>query len=86
MRVKLHVLPIDEIDLTTQEQGSIALHVEGGGGSTLPIYDGQYTVTPSQSAVVLATDGKQMINNVTINPIPNNYGLITWNGSILTVS
>ena len=24
--------------------------------------------------------------NVTVNPIPSNYGLITWNGSVLTVS
>lgn len=50
------------------------------------VYDGDYEVTPSQSAVVLTTVGKAMARNVTVNPIPSNYGLITWNGSTLTVS
>ena len=34
----------------------------------------------------LETDSLYMQGNITINPIPSNYGLITWNGSILTVS
>ena len=49
-------------------------------------YTGEYTVTPSSEAQVLDTNGLRMTDNVTINPIPNNYGLITWNGSIITVS
>lgn len=50
------------------------------------VYEGDYEVTPGQSAVVLTTVGKAMARNVTVNPIPSNYGLITWNGSTLTVS
>jgi hypothetical protein len=50
------------------------------------IYDGDYRIDPSQETVVLSTLGKAMIDNVVINPIPSNYGLITWNGSTLTVS
>lgn len=49
-------------------------------------YTGAYTVTPTQSTQVLSTNGLMMTNNVTVNPIPSNYGLITWNGAILTVS
>ena len=49
-------------------------------------YAGPYTVTPSNTAQVLATSGREMTGNVTINPIPSNYGLITWNGTTLTVS
>lgn len=52
----------------------------------LPVYSGPYTVTPAQSAITLSTDGMAMDGNVTVNPIPQNYGLITWNGSVLTVS
>ena len=29
---------------------------------------------------------KTMASDVTVNPIPSNYGLITWDGSVLTVS
>ena len=49
-------------------------------------YEGAYEVTPSSETQVLETNNLRMTGNVTINPIPNNYGLITWNGSIITVS
>lgn len=49
-------------------------------------YEGEYSVTPTQQEQVLLTEGLRMTQNVTIAPIPNNYGLITWNGSVITVS
>ena len=49
-------------------------------------YVGSYEVTPGAAAVVLPTSGLRMTDNITVNPIPSNYGLITWNGSVLTVS
>ena len=49
-------------------------------------YGGPYTVTPGRNAQVLETRGKIMTENVTVEPIPQNYGLVTWNGSILTIS
>lgn len=57
--------------------------IVGGGG--VP-YSGDYTVTPTRSTQVLATKGKSLQKNITVEPIPKNYGLITWNGSTLTVS
>ena len=49
-------------------------------------YEGEYTVTPSAETQTLDTANKLLARNVTINPIPSNYGLITWNGATLTVS
>ena len=49
-------------------------------------YEGTYTVTPSAETQVLNTENKVMLHNVTIAPIPSNWGRITWNGSVLTVS
>lgn len=54
--------------------------------STVPGYDGPYDFTPSSELQTIETVGFRMTDNVTINPIPSNYGLIGWNGSILTVS
>ena len=51
-----------------------------------PAYTGAYTITPGDAAQVLATNGKRMTGDVTINPVPSNYGRITWDGSVLTVS
>ena len=50
------------------------------------LYEGVYTVTPSSQQQILATTDKYLNNNIVVNAIPSNYGLITWNGSILTVS
>lgn len=49
-------------------------------------YEGEYEVTPTTETVTLATKGMIAKENITINPIPKNYGLITWDGSTLTVS
>lgn len=49
-------------------------------------YTGAYEITPSQETQTLETYNKRMTGNVTINPIPSNYGLITWNGAFITVS
>ena len=49
-------------------------------------YTGAYEVTPNQETQILRTAELSMTDDVTIYPIPSNYGLVTWNGSILTVS
>lgn len=54
--------------------------------STVPDYDGAYDITPSSGAQVFATNGKKLTHDFVVEPIPSNYGLITWNGSALTVS
>lgn len=49
-------------------------------------YTGDYSITPSAEARIIPTNGKRMTDDITIQPIPQNYGLITWNGSTITVS
>lgn len=51
-----------------------------------PTYQGETDITPGTEAVTLNTHGKLMTEDIVIEPIPENYGLITWNGSTLTVS
>ena len=49
-------------------------------------YEGNYIVTPTEQAQTLQTTNKLLNRDVIINPIPSNYGLITWDGTKLTVS
>lgn len=49
-------------------------------------YTGEYTVTPSQETQVLSTHDFVMTQDVVINPIPSNYGLVTWDGNTLTIT
>lgn len=49
-------------------------------------FEGEYEYTPSEQTQTIEISGKKAIENIVINPIPNNYGLITWDGTTLTVS
>lgn len=49
-------------------------------------YTGVYEITPSKYKQVLNTENLLLTDNIMVNPIPSNYGLIAWNGSILKVS
>ena len=62
---------------------SIDTAIVAGGGTP---YTGEYRVTPTRETQTLATGGKTMARNIVVEPIPQNYGLITWDGSSLTVS
>lgn len=54
--------------------------------SQMEEYDGPYEFTPTQSTQTALTENRVLLENIIINPIPSNYGLITYNGSVLTVS
>lgn len=51
-----------------------------------PDYEGTYEITPSAEVQTLPSTDTVLHRDIVINPIPSNYGLITWNGSTLTVS
>ena len=51
-----------------------------------PDYEGAYEITPSAEVQTLPSTDTVLHRDIVINPIPSNYGLITWNGTTLTVS
>ncbi len=51
-----------------------------------PIFSGAYEYTPTSQTQTIDIGGMAARQDIVINPIPSNYGLITWNGSTLTVS
>lgn len=48
-------------------------------------YDGDYSATPSEGSQTIPTALKLMAHDFVIQPIPSNYGRISWNGSTLSV-
>lgn len=45
------------------------------------------SVTPTRMTQLVRADaGYDGLGTVTVNPIPQNYGLITYNGSIITIT
>ena len=82
---------IGKIASAVQLQGSLSGEEQLSGSFHLfeipeNQYEGSYIFTPSSVTQTIHTGGTTLLSNITINPIPSNYGLITWNGSTLTVS
>lgn len=81
-------------DIVVLDGGEIILEnvVDGGEiGSTtaiVPLLQAK-TITPSEVEQTVLPDtssGYFGLSSVTVEAIPSNYGRITWNGHILTVS
>lgn len=51
-----------------------------------PHYQGATEFIPAGEYQTIPTTGLIVDTDIIIDPIPNNYGLITWNGIALTVS
>ena len=85
MAIRLKVQD-NTVHLKVGEGDTVSLHASEGITIYPDPYTGEYTITPSAETQTLSTEGLMMTSNVTVNPIPSNYGLITWNGSTLTVS
>ena len=76
------------VRIAVRNPGAVAVGIDESSPivPTVEEYHGTYEVTPAQTAQVLPTDGLLAVADIVINPIPSNYGLVTWNGSTLTVS
>ncbi len=85
-RLSFELNDADALSFDLSEADDIELTLSTPSQIGVDNYDGPYEVTPTQYEQVLNTRNLRATQNVTINPIPNNYGLITWNGSTLTVS
>ena len=51
-----------------------------------PTYTGEYVFTPTRETQIVDTEERVLVDDIIINPIPSNYGLVTYNGAIITVS
>lgn len=70
-----------------------ALASLGGVSGTLanyqgdvPVYGGAYEFTPGTEEQTIPIANRKATQDIIVHAIPNNYGLITWNGAVLTVS
>ena len=74
------------IDLDIDDQIEVELTGDFVFDKNFPRYEDSYHITPAAEEQVLQTKDKVLIGNLVVEAIPSNYGLITWNGSTLTVS
>lgn len=60
----------------TPEQG-VSGSLSAFAAAYFPEYDGPTEFTPTGEPQTIATSGRSVRTDLTINPIPRNYGLIT---------
>lgn len=87
---------MDRLTGTLQELGRISGTLSGVGsmsaglsvptGKAVAPYTGAYEYTPTSETQVIEIEGLRALSNIIIDPVPQNYGLISWDGSTLTVS
>lgn len=65
---------------------SASIEIAGAEKVTPPKYAGPYEFTPTQETQTAHINRKMGTQDITINPIPKNYGLVTYNGSIITIT
>lgn len=53
--------------------------------ASLHYYQGEYVFTPTSEEQIAHTGNKMVSRDIVINPIPSEYGHISWNGSFLLV-
>lgn len=82
-----------EISLTSvmDGEGTVIIECDGEEGTIIQydshsLYEGAYEITPSSVSQTIPIANLIASDNITINPIPQQYGLITWNGSFLQIS
>ena len=94
-RIRLNVAESDIVLITAGCESLCLKRIEGDSVSLkasegFPIsanpYAGDTDVIPSEQVQTLETAGKEVLRNITIQPIPSNYGKITYNGSTILVS
>lgn len=66
------------------ESGTLEV-MEVGVGHNLDWYEGPFVFTPSEEEQTVSISEKVSLRDLTIRPIPQNYGRIEWNGSTLRV-
>lgn len=80
-RVKVHEEPAIKVraeDDTYKVTSAITYDVNSP-------YTGEYEFTPTEETQTVAISGKKAVANIVINPIPRNYGKVTWTGTVLTI-
>ena len=86
----------NSVVLHVEESAGATLHVSDDSTSLkiggqfyaigTPEYSGNYEIEPSENYQTIPMEGLRAAHNVVVDPIPNNYGLITYDGTGITVS
>lgn len=85
MAIKLNVLDTVPIALNVLEESGASLNVQGELIGNMPMYTDSYEFTPSSEEQTISIAGKRAFDDIIIHSVPQNYGRLEWNGSVLRI-
>lgn len=79
-----------DLGLVIDGSAEIGLTADGSAEKILVVHDteyymGEYDFTPGEEIITVPIEQLTANRDITIQPIPDNYGRILWNGSVLTI-
>lgn len=84
--IPLTVTEGNSVSLTVTDENTVSLDI----GAAFPVYPesykGSYNIVPSLHQQIVKVKGLYATEDIIVEKIPDNYGLITWNGSFLRIS
>lgn len=85
--VPMNVSVQDSISVNaSEEEQGVALNIGAAYKvSEGDLYHGEYEFTPNNETQTVHTQDKLLLQNITINPVPSNYGKISWDGSNIMI-
>lgn len=87
VNIPLHVDMGEDVTLAASPARVVPMGVDTTiTASIMDHYTGPTTITPTTEPQVLTTRGKALDDDITIGGIPSNYGLISWDGSVLSIT
>ena len=84
MATKAHVVNQQSVTAGVRKNTGIAVKV--ADQINVAPYSGVTHITPNTDTQIFYTEKKLVGANIVVDPIPSDWGHITWNGSVLTVS
>lgn len=76
----------EELVLMLEDEEDIIGTIELPSASRVDPYTGPYEFTPDASQQIISIKDLKATEDIIIDPIPSNYGLIAWDGITLRVS
>ena len=86
MNVPMKVAAQAAVRVGVSAQPGVPLSIDMGyqvGGRP---YQGTYEFTPGDEEQTVQTEGRVLLQDIVIHKVPQNYGRVSWNGSVISIT
>ena len=83
--MEIEILDVLLPEIHCEAPAAVDFDIDKPTGDLPPIYDGETAVVPTDAMQILRTKNHVVTDNIVIQPIPSNYGRVSYNGATLFI-